>query len=110
MNNDVQLDSLIKTMAQGHQPELPSPEVIWWRAEIQKKLAEKERIERPMLIMRQVAAAICLVLLDVWLAANWGELQTLGTGRTWFLMFLALSGMAGAAIAMALLWFPVRRT
>ncbi|HET7873710.1 MAG TPA: hypothetical protein VFL42_14435 [Terriglobales bacterium] len=58
MSNDAQLDALIKKMAQDHQPELPSPGVIWWRAQIQKKLAEKERVERPMVMMRQLVAII----------------------------------------------------
>jgi len=42
MNKDFQLDSLIKNMANKHRPELPSPGLIWWRAQIQKKLAEKQ--------------------------------------------------------------------
>lgn len=36
MNNEFELDSLIKKMADGHQPELPSPGLIWWRAQILK--------------------------------------------------------------------------
>jgi hypothetical protein len=58
MNNDSQFDFLVKTMAQEHQPELPSPGVIWWRAQIEKKLAEKERVERPMVMMRHSVAII----------------------------------------------------
>ena len=60
MNNDFEFDSLIKKMAAEHQPELPSPGLIWWRAQIFKKQAEKERIERPLTIMRLVAAAVSL--------------------------------------------------
>ncbi len=62
MNNDFEFDSLIKKMAIDHQPELPSPGVIWWRAQILKKQAEKERIERPFTIMRALAAVLCLVV------------------------------------------------
>jgi len=62
MNNDFEFDSLIKKMAADHQPELPSPGVILWRAQILKKQVEKERIERPLTIMRVLAAAACLAI------------------------------------------------
>ena len=62
MNNDFEFDSLIKKMAADHQPELPSPGVIWWRAQILKKQAEKERIERPLTIMRLLAVVSCLAI------------------------------------------------
>ena len=64
-NNDLEFDSLINKMAADHQPELPSPGVIWCRAQILKKQAEKERIERPVTIMRLLAAAACLVIVVV---------------------------------------------
>jgi hypothetical protein len=62
-NNELQFDSLIKKMAAAHQPELPSPDMIWWRAQILKKQAEKQRIERPVTIMRIAAAAFFLLVL-----------------------------------------------
>jgi hypothetical protein len=62
MSNDLQLDCLIKKMAQDHRPELPSPDLIWWRAQILKKQVQKERIERPMMIMRMLAATVCLAV------------------------------------------------
>ena len=62
MNNDFEFDSLIKKMADDHQPELPTPGVIWWRAQILKKQAEKERIERPLTIMRLLAVVACLAI------------------------------------------------
>lgn len=98
MNDDLQLDSLIKKMAQEHRPELPGPGLIWWRAQIQKKLADRERIERPIVIMRLVAAAVCLVIFAAWLAVNWSGLQTGGT-RSSFLMLLALVGIGSMAAA-----------
>ena len=78
MNKDFQLDSLIKNMANKHRPELPSPGLIWWRAQIQKKLAEKERIERPMVLMRMASVVACLAIAIVVTALNWGR-ATLGT-------------------------------
>jgi hypothetical protein len=71
MNNDAQIKFLIKKMAEDHRPELPSPGVIWWRAHIQKKFAEKERIERPMVIMRQLAAVACAVVIFALVFAHW---------------------------------------
>lgn len=73
MNNDFELDSLIKKMAADHQPELPSPGVIWWRAQILKKQAEKERVERPFTIMRALAAVLCLaVVVGLWISQGDG--------------------------------------
>jgi len=66
MNNDLEFDSLVKKMAAGHQPELPSPDVIWWRAQILKKQAEKQRIERPVTIMR-ITATVLFFVVVVWL-------------------------------------------
>ena len=86
MNNDLQLDSLIKNMASEHKPELPSPGLIWWRAQIQKKLAEKERIERPIAIMRMLAVAACLVIALGLLVANWGQLTAGGQMETLVLL------------------------
>ena len=88
-DKDLQLNSLIQQMAQQHQPELPSPGVIWWRARIQKKFAEKERIERPLVIMRMLAGTVGLVVV-AWLVSNYGVQSAGGCGifrRTLWLVF-----------------------
>lgn len=84
MNNDLEFDLLIKKMAAEHQPELPCPDAIWWRAQILKKQAEKQRIERPVTIMR-IAATALFLLVVVWLWTSeagsmrdaWGRLSAL---------------------------------
>jgi len=105
MNNDRDLDLLIKQMAAGHQPELPSPGLIWWRAQLLRKQAEQERIERPATIMRVISAATCvLVVLALWASqgrALWSVLT--GSVLLIFLPFL-LGGLALAALVFALLW------
>jgi len=75
MNNEVELDSLLKQMADSHRPELPSPGLIWWRAQILKKHQEKQRIERPLLIMRGVAAIACIAAFLVFLVNSWSQLK-----------------------------------
>jgi hypothetical protein len=75
MNNEFELDSLLKRMADSHQAELPSPGLIWWRAQVQRKQKEKERIERPLMIMRGVAAAACGAAFLVFLVSSWGQLE-----------------------------------
>lgn len=97
-NDDSQLDLLIKNMAQDHQPQLPSPGVIWWRAQIQKKLAEKERVERPMMIMRAVVLALTAALVAVILVVNWREIGAMG-GQSG--PFLVLGIFAAAALVLA---------
>ena len=75
MNNEFELDSLLKQMADSHRPELPSPGLIWWRAQVLRKQKEKERIERPLTIMRGVAAAACVAAFLVFLVSNWSQLE-----------------------------------
>jgi fatty acid desaturase len=79
-NKDQQLDLLIKDMARQHQAELPSPGLVWWRAQIQKKLAEKERIERPMVIMRLLVWFLCLVAVGALVTWNWQEIAPATAG------------------------------
>jgi hypothetical protein len=91
MNHERNLDSLLKQMAEADTAELPSPGLIWWRAQILRKQQEKERIERPMIIMRWVAAVVCAAA-AVMLAGNWGVFRT-GTAGTypWLLPLVILT-------------------
>jgi hypothetical protein len=75
MNNKFEIDSLLKQMADSHRPELPSPGLVWWRAQILRKQQEKRRIERPLMIMRAMAGGVCVVAFLVFLISNWGQLE-----------------------------------
>ena len=99
-DKDVQLNWMIQQMAQQHQPELPSPGVIWWRARIQKKFAEKERIERPLVIMRMLAGTVGLVVVAC-LVSNYGVQSAGGAGFSGGL--LALCFLAFAVLVVYLL-------
>jgi hypothetical protein len=105
-NNDLEFDSLIKKMAAGHQPELPSPDVIWWRAQILKKQAEKQRIERPVTIMRTTAAALSLLVL-AWLLTNEAGSMRDAWGLLGVYPFvpLLLAGVVMGLVVMALMWW-----
>ena len=98
MNNH-ELDALLKQMADDHRPQLPSPGLIWWRAQILKKQKAKERIERPLIIMRGVAAATCLVALLVVLIANWGQVQGATFGATRLLMPLLIIALSVSVVS-----------
>ena len=87
-DKDLQLNSMIQQMARQHQPELPSPGVIWWRARLQKKFADKERIERPLVIMRMLAGTVGLVV--AWMFLNYGVQSAGGTGFSGPLFSLCL--------------------
>jgi len=104
-NNDLEFDSLIKRMAAEHRPELPSPDVIWWHAQILKKQAEKQRIERPVTIMR-IAAAALLLLVVVWLWAIEADSMRDAWSRLSALPFvpLLLAGAVMGLVVMALMW------
>ena len=88
-DKDLQLNATIQQMARQHQPELPSPGVIWWRAQIQKKFAEQHRIERPLVIMRMLAGTVGLVAM-AWLVLNYGVRSAGGTGFSGGLLALCL--------------------
>jgi hypothetical protein len=106
MNSDFEFDSLIKKMAAQHQPELPSPGLIWWRAQILKKQAEKERIERPVTIMRALAAIICLVVVvGLWVSQAGGIRDAFG--RVGVLPFapLLLAGAVIGVVFIGLIWW-----
>jgi hypothetical protein len=104
-NNDAQFDSLIKKMAQDHQPEIPSPGVIWWRAQIQKRLAEKERVERPMVVMRLAAIVVSAVVFVGILAANWPQFLALSKDNA---PLLLVTVIAAASVLMTGVAFLLR--
>jgi hypothetical protein len=105
MSSEFELDSLMKKMADGHQPDLPSPGLIWWRAQILRKQQEKDRVERPLVIMRLVAAAACLVAFLVLLAGNWGQFQAVMGHNNWLLMPLGITVLAIISLVSVVLLF-----
>ena len=104
MNNDSQLDFFIKNMAQQHQPDLSGPGLIWWRAQIRKKMADKERIERPVVIMRAIALLVCLAVLVGFLALNWRQISSAINGGLVPWMMIGLVSVAGLAVMTSLLF------
>jgi hypothetical protein len=104
-NNEPDLDLLIKKMAAGHQPELPNPGLIWWRAQILKKQAQKERIERPVTIMRLIAGAMCLVVVvGLWVSQGRALWDSFGNSGLLTLLPFLLGGAALTAAFLALMW------
>jgi hypothetical protein len=105
MNNDSQLDSLLKQMAEDHQPELPSPGLIWWRAQIIRKQQERARIERPVMIMRLVATLACIVVLAVVVASDWQQFQALLGSESWLLLLpVGIVILTASLVSASLLW------
>ena len=105
MNNDFELDSLIKKMAAEHRPELPSPGLIWWRAQVLRKQAEKERIERPAAIMRLVALGFSVVFLVVlWMSQADGIRAMLGDAVLPVVPLLLAAVVIGA-VFIGLMWW-----
>ncbi|HEY7406444.1 MAG TPA: hypothetical protein VIB39_23150 [Candidatus Angelobacter sp.] len=103
MNHD--MDLLIKKMAAEHQPQLPSPGLVWWRAQILKKQAQKERIERPVTIMRMVAAALCLVVVvALWLSQGSKLWQLLDGSVLLALLPVLVGGAVLTAAILAVMW------
>jgi hypothetical protein len=90
MKNEINLNALLKEMVANHQPQLPSAKLIWWRAQLVRKLREKERIERPLQVMRVTAAIVCAVILAMLSAHSWEQLQALVLDNKWLLLPLFL--------------------
>jgi hypothetical protein len=108
--NDSDLDAILKQMAREHRPQLPSPGLIWFRAQIVRKARRKERIERPLVVMRGLAGLTGAVILLVFVAGNWCQMQDAMDHRSWFLLpLLLLTVTASLASAAILLWYPAKR-
>lgn len=105
MSDNRNLDLLLKQMAEDHRPELPSPGLIWWRAQILRKQREKERIEQPLMIMRWVAAVVCIVAFVALLAGNWRQFQVTIGDNYWSLMLLGVLAVAVSAVSVFLLFW-----
>lgn len=101
MNNESQLDSLLKQMAEDHQPELPSPGLIWWRAQILRKQQEQARVERPVKIMRMVAAVACLAVLAFLVSASREQLQNLFASQGWLIVPLGIALLTASLISLS---------
>jgi len=103
VDNEFELDSLLKQMADSHRPELPSPGLIWWRAQILRKQQEKQRIERPLTIMRSMAGGACMVAFLVFLAASWRQLELPWGGAPFWgpLAVTVLAALLGLAFLVA---------
>jgi hypothetical protein len=60
--NDSEFQNCLRSMAapDAVRP-LPSADVIWFRAELQRRLAAEERAVRPVRIVERLACAACLL-------------------------------------------------
>jgi hypothetical protein len=109
MNNEFELDSLLKQMAASHRSQLPSPGMIWWRAQVLRKQKEKERIERPLMIMRGVAAVACVAALVVFLVNSWGQLEPPMASRLAMPLVVGFL-MVSAILAFVVSWSPAKES
>jgi len=107
--NDSELDAILKQMATGHWPQLPSPGLIWFRAQIVRKARQRQRIERPLVVMRCLAWLTCAVILLVFVAGNWRQVQDVMDHRSWFVMpLLLLTRAVSLASGVILLRSPAK--
>jgi hypothetical protein len=109
VSNEHQLDSLLKQMAVAHRPELPSPDLIWWRAQILRKQEQKRRIERPIMVMRLVAIVACLAISLGLFAANQQMFQEALANVGWILLPLGIAALVVCAVSVLLARSPSSR-
>jgi len=110
MKNDSRLDALLNQMAAEHRPQLPAPGLLWFRAQLLRKAQLKERIERPVVVMRGLAGLTCAVILLLVVASGWEKMQDAIRPQAWFLLPLVLLTL-GVSLASGaiLLWSPAKR-
>ena len=101
---DSDLDAILGQMAAEHPPQLPSPGLIWFRAQLFRKAQQKERIERPLTVMRFLAALTGAWVLLALVAANWDQMRD-ATNQSSFLLPLLLLSAASLA-SVIFLWSP----
>ncbi len=109
VSSEQQLDCLLKQMADAHRPELPSPELIWWRAQILRKQEQRKRIERPIIVMRMVATVACVAICLALLPANWQAVQEVLANTGWMLLPLGIAALVLCAVSALLVWSPSSR-
>jgi hypothetical protein len=110
MKNNIDLDAILQQMAAEHRLQLPDRGVIWFRAQILRKTRQKERIERPMEIMRLLVALTGALILLVFLADNWTPMLDALRHGSGFLLPLLISTLAASfASAVMFLRSPVTR-
>src|SRR5262249_26696435 len=103
--NDIQFDAILKKMAAADAPQLPSTGQIWFRAEIQRKALLRERIERPLVVMRAIAAVVCVVVVAARALWNLAELRQ--TLSSWYLFPIAVSVLSVLTSA-TLAWSAIK--
>jgi len=58
---ETELQTCLRSMGEQNDPPLPNPGLIWFRAELQRRLAAEERAVRPVRIVERLACAACLL-------------------------------------------------
>ena len=100
MMNDEQLGAILKGMgaeaARASETQLPSAGQIWFRAQISRRMRRRERIERPLEVMRGIAMAICLAAVLVFAFRDMSALRALVSG-SYVLPLLAMIVIAALA-------------
>lgn len=68
--------------ATGRAARLEPPSALWWRAQLRRRHANLEQLERPLLAAKVFAALVCLLGTALFLAsqsaAGWGWLRWMG--------------------------------
>jgi hypothetical protein len=99
-------DLVLKQMAEEHRPQIPSPGLIWFRAQVARRLRQKERIEQPVVIMFGLLGLACAMFLVNFVAGNWRPIQDALNQESWFL----LAAVIVTITALAASWVLVRKS
>ena len=59
--NEIDLQAALRSIAPAGDRPLPAADVIWFRAELRRRLAAEDRAVRPVRIVERLACAACLL-------------------------------------------------
>jgi hypothetical protein len=69
--NDVEFAASLKSIAGDPGTALPEAEVIWWRAQLRRRLEAEERATRPIRLVERLACSVCVLAAAVLAASLW---------------------------------------
>jgi hypothetical protein len=105
-SDDFILDNALKKLTEEHRPELPSPGLIWFRAQVVRKFHQKKKVEQPVVVMCGLVSLASVMFLANFVAGNWGPIQDAWKQVSWFVLptlFVTIAALAAS-------WALVRKS
>ena len=98
-------DASIRELAAGSQTgALPAPALIWWKAEMRRRLELQRKATRPIRIVEAAGAVVLLAAVLWFLAGAWPRVspavRELGLSFLWYWLGLATAATLAAVVSL----------